>query len=497
MCGIVLGPWSRGITFHARTLHKLTIGELWLKKQGLSEVPRCACKPGCARPTRWHNWSVGFTRFSAGHYDVNVRSVNTSKALKVSHWSRGKTKDTDVRLALAAEKMSRTLREKIASGAMLPTQLGRTKLNDAGVAAGRLKRMEHYKAGLHPRKLSFDCVVARFNEAFGSKFSFDIDPHLFGDRKNSNQFKVTLTCRACCHTFTGSVQRLMPYNGTVKCPSCERHVSQGQRDIYELIKRHEPGALLSDRTNPTGHEIDVFVPAQRFGVEYHGLFWHSTAYGNCHNRWYHVTKFQRADEHGIRLLQVFEDEWRDRPDIISSMIRARLGVITNKVPARRCVVRKLTPEERVKFFVHAHLDGDVHAMVAFGLVCDNVLVSAMSLRNPTSRKLHEAIEVARHASELDTVVVGGLGKLTRACAEWARSNGFKRMMTYADNRIGSGSAYENVGFAFEGLTQPRIWWTDTVRRFDRVADVPKDDAERNRAFRIYGCQSRVLSYPLA
>jgi hypothetical protein len=97
------------------------------------------------------------------------------------------------------------------------------------------------------------------------------------------------------------------------------------------------------------------------------------------------------------------------------------------------------------------------------------------------------------------VVVGGMSRLIKAAASWARGAGYDKMLTYRDLRLGgSGAGYDASSFQFDHMTEPRFWWTDGVHRIDRFAirAIPgvatqEEMALEHRMFKIFGCSNAV------
>lgn len=194
----------------------------------------------------------------------------------------------------------------------------------------------------------------------------------------------------------------------------------------------------------------------------------------------------------------FRDEWEGKPEIVNSMIRYRLGKVTNKIPARKCKFVKLSGQEANRFFDHNHISGGVRSTLAFGLVVDSVLVSCISFRTPFHKKYAGEIEIARFASLVDHIVVGGFSKLFKGSKQHLNDRGYKTVITYADRRFGDGRAYFQYGFDLIGYTGQDYFYTDGKRRLNRFGFRAKNGkSEREIALeagvcKVYGCGSNVF-----
>src|SRR5690606_22681102 len=141
------------------------------------------------------------------------------------------------------------------------------------------------------------------------------------------------------------------------------------------------------------------------GVECNGLYWHSDAIQVDNH--YHEKKRLACAEHGIALFHIFEDEWRDKKDIIQSMLLHKLGQ-SRSIGARKCHIVVVDQQVRKHFFNSNHIDGDVKAQFSFGLVDNDGLVCVASFRKAFLNKDNSSLELARFASKLGVHIVGGL-----------------------------------------------------------------------------------------
>ena len=97
-------------------------------------------------------------------------------------------------------------------------------------------------------------------------------------------------------------------------------------------------------------------------------------------------------------------------------------------------------------------------------------------------------------------IPGGLSKLMSAATTWSKTSGHDRIMTYVDQRIGSGKGYQAVGFQEVSKTDIDYWYTDGVMRYDRFkfraceGKSERQVASEARMSRIYGCGASILSF---
>ena len=95
-----------------------------------------------------------------------------------------------------------------------------------------------------------------------------------------------------------------------------------------------------------------------------------------------------------------------------------------------------------------------------------------------------------------------LDKLFKVSKQWAKDEGYDKILTYADRRFGEGDVYLKAGFERIGEPSPDYWYTDgKIRegRFKYRAQDGLSEKEFTRAKKvkaIYGCGSNRYSLKL-
>lgn len=230
-------------------------------------------------------------------------------------------------------------------------------------------------------------------------------------------------------------------------------------------------------------EIDVYVPEKKVGIEFHGLWWHTVdpvielsknrkmtlnqeEQADCLRRLKYkcLDKLERAQEVGVRLVQVFHDEWRDSQEAVKNRLRAVLGVAQRLYARDLTVVRATTPHqiEAVRAFItRVHTQKDRPTQIMYMLVDEVGDIKMAATFGKAAR--HAEYELVRVASV--GVVVGGLSRLLKA---FIRDYAPASIMSYCDLRYGTGTGYEAVGFGRVGMTEPDWWWLQHNTARDRT-----------------------------
>lgn len=459
------------LTNHIRSEHQLSSEDYTIKVFYNGIKPVCEA---CQAPVRYVSFS--FKKYCKDHARLAMKEGG-SVGGQAEAWNKGKNKLTDSRIASQAIKVTgagnhfygrkhtREARQKISVNKTLATTSIEERIIQRSGEFKLLTPLEDYKSR-QQQYLTFECLVCG-----------ELQP------KTLQAFERGSRCYKCYPVGK----------------------SNWELSVFDYVKSISKDAISGDRSVLAPKEIDIFVPFKNFGIECHGLYWHSEA-GKPEDEFdknSHQNKAQLASERGIDLLQIFEDEWRDKRDIIESMIQHRLGFHSKKCKTWSTKVVELNTDEQRKFFNASHISGYTPSKICWGLKDRNGdIVSALSMRVPRQTEKYDmSVEVARFSNLPGMSVPGGLSKLLKAAKRWAKNSGFNSIMTYVDRRIGAGKSYLSAGFTQTGSTVPDYWYTDNELRYDRFKfRAFNGKSEKQVAFsagvsKIYGCGSLIMVIP--
>lgn len=343
-------------------------------------------------------------------------------------------------------------------------------------------------------KLPYSTVAERLeNAGFHEKLEMltDLQKYYAGITMD-----VNVRCKSCGNVATRALDLVILAPHCLLCDPVT--ISKKQIEIFNFVKSLGINAVISDRSVISPYELDVYVPEKKFAIEFNGIYWHSQLVRQ-HDDYAAQRKQELAAAIGIRLMTIFEDEWWHKRAIVESMIKNRVGQITNVIGARKCKVCDLSPIDRRDFFDTHHISGDARAKFAIGLRDKSgSVVAALSCRNPFHKKYGHVLEVARFASEINVSVPGALSRLTKYALLRANELGYAGLLSYVDMRFGMGNSYERAGYTRIGTTQPRFWWTDFTYRYNRfeccaTKDMSEDEHASKKGWtRIFGCSNAVF-----
>lgn len=230
--------------------------------------------------------------------------------------------------------------------------------------------------------------------------------------------------------------------------------------------------IFNDKVVCDGLELDIYFPDKGVAIEMNGNYFHSEL-GGLKNKQYHINKTELCESKNIRLIHIFEDEWRLKQNIIINRIKSILKIgKVEKIYARNCIVKTISTKEYREFIENNHLQGFTPAKIKLGLFFKDKLISTMSfgqLRRVTGNinVNNNEYELIRYCSE--NVVIGGAEKLLN---NFIKNYNPKKIISYADRRwsFNLNNLYKKLGFIFCKKTSPNYFYVNKknyLQRFHR------------------------------
>jgi hypothetical protein len=275
----------------------------------------------------------------------------------------------------------------------------------------------------------------------------------------------TITCNICNNKFT---RLSMTYIHTEMCNTCYpiKKISNGEIEVYEYIKSiYDKTIIQSDKSIfKNGFEIDILLPEDNIGIEYCGLYWHSELNGK--SKWYHKIKYEKAKKENIRLIQIFEDEWIHKKEIVKSRLKSILNK-NDTIYARKCIIREIDSSVSNNFLEQTHIQGKGYGEINIGLFHNDELVSVMKFSKLSKAKGYKIIpenvyELNRFSSKIN--VVGGASKLFNY---FIKNYTPIKIISYSDLRWNTGNVYKILGMTETGITTPNYWYIKKDYRIHR------------------------------
>lgn len=236
------------------------------------------------------------------------------------------------------------------------------------------------------------------------------------------------------------------------CPKCGVTISKKENEIYEFCKNYFPNTEQSNRTIIAPYEIDIYIPELKIGIEYNGLMWHSDKYKD--DKKYHLKKLDEANKKGIKLIQIFEDEYVNHKELVLNKIKHIIGANTSnfKVPGRKCTISEINNKDAKTFLEKNHIQGYANSTKHIGAFFNNSLVAVMSFKSDNNNS--DNWELTRYCCDNTIISQGIASKILTYFINVYNPNKIK---SFADRRWTideNNNLYTNLGFKFDGYIPP-------------------------------------------
>lgn len=261
--------------------------------------------------------------------------------------------------------------------------------------------------------------------------------------------KYKFKCNICNIEFSRSIN-----NGYIpKCRACALQKStfrsKGEIEVETFISTiTTENILINVRNIIPNREIDIYLPKHKFAIEYNGLLWHSEIFGKKDKN-YHLYKTRQCIQQGIQLIHITDYQWKFKCDIIKSIILAKLNK-TNKIFARKCIIKELNRNIKKEFLNNTHLYGNCNSKINLGLYYNNELIFIMTFGKPRYDNIYEW-ELLRFSSKLNTTIIGGFSKLL---SYFIKIYNPKNILVYCPRNISCGNVFFKNNFKLINTTNP-------------------------------------------
>ena len=471
----------RMLATHIQVVHKMKSVDYIVKHFYAGSAPMCL-EEFCSNIPRYcsMNGAESFKTYCGEHASLACSIAGKVGGTNKETWNKGLTKATDIRIHNQALSVT-------GEGNHF---FGKVHTDDMKINMSKLKTMtqEEYETRITSRANDFRCLTP-YN-AYVSR----------------QRTRLNLECVKCSKAQQKTLQA---FERGGLCIHCYPFIiSKGELDVANYITSLGLAIKRNDRSVISPKELDVYIPSNKFAIEYNGLYWHNELkVGKMH----HMNKTEACKLAGHKLFHIFSDEWEYKSDIIKSMLSSRLGTDNiTKVDARKCVLVQLTGKEAKPFFDTTHISGHVIATRYFGLKYKDELVAAISWRSPQQKakwreKNANCVEIARYSNKLYTNVRGGFSRLLKHSINFwiTPETNYKTILSYCDLRFGYGNVYLQSGFVLDKKdTGINYWYTDGKVRYPRFKfratkdKTEKQVADDNKVWKVFGCSNAVYKLEL-
>jgi hypothetical protein len=515
---------NRGLSIHLYQFHhfnRLQFSEYY-DKYLLKEDKKC---PICKNEREFMNINVGYRPTCSNKECIkinrNKKKIITNNIIRhcdnpfQSEECKEKCGDTK---ELKYHNRNFNNRKKAKVTYLEKTGYDNPKKNPSVIKEEKEKNMAKYNV-THPMKLKefwskavttkrID-VSKRFVEMIFEKSKNAIP--LFEEKDYvGRSFLYPWKCNICGNEFTDYICG----SHLPRCMICFPHIkgrSKIEKEIYYWLK-NEIKLNLNEKDNLNKRlyfggskymELDIYMDDKKIGIELDSIYWHSQNHGGKDKN-YHIDKTKFFNERGIHVIHIFDNEWNNNQDIVKNIILSKLGLIKNKIYARRCEIKEI---KNVKEFLdNNHLQGTVNSSVNIGLYYKDELVQLLTFGKPRFNKNYK-YELLRSCSKLNHIIVGGFSKLLKYFVK----NYSNSLITYCDLRYSMGEVYYKNNFKLLNISYPNYFYTKDYENLESRIKYQKyklrtlfpnfdesltewENMKNNDFDRIWDCGNLVFEY---
>jgi len=283
---------------------------------------------------------------------------------------------------------------------------------------------------------------------------------------------LNIICQVCnknydIHRNSFRYRVLANVNPCTLCNPIGESTSIQEKELQKLVAEITNGnCLLNDRSLISPKELDIFIPDKKLAIEFNGVYWHNEFFVE---KEYHLKKYLNCKSKNVDLIQIFQDEWEVKKDIITSLIKNRLGINgKNVIYARKCEIKVVGNKEHNDFLNKNHIQGKVNSSVKLGLYYNDELVSLMTFgrlrKSLGSKHVEGEWELIRFCNKLNYNVLGGASRLFKS---FIKTYDPKKILSFSDNRLFNGNMYKVLGFEYEGYSKPSYFYVINGIRYHR------------------------------
>ena len=286
----------------------------------------------------------------------------------------------------------------------------------------------------------------------------------------------TVICNKCGKKFMMTPSNLMKGENCPHC--CNFGYSKEEKELYAYVSSIDSTFSENDRSVLDGLEIDMFSESLKIGIEFDGLFWHSE---RMVSKDYHLLKTEKSEKKGVRLVHVFEDEWKNKKEAVKSIIEHIIGKSPIRIYARKCEAKEISKKQADRFFNENSIKyKEEKSSISIGLFNCGELVSVMSFMQDKYDDNDKAFTMTSFTTKLHYSVVGAFGKLFK---HFVRKEDPEKVTSLLDRRYFSQKAHEAIGFRMIKTKKPIYFYETGGKRYTRFGFQKK----KNEAYKIYNC----------
>lgn len=229
-------------------------------------------------------------------------------------------------------------------------------------------------------------------------------------------------------------------NNGSECQGCSKSVSKAEKRIKAHLESLGFIVQGSNRKILKPKEIDLYIEDKNFGIEFNGVYWHSEHRKKGHTD-SHINKYKNAEEAGVKLVQIWEDDWNENPELILKNLAKQLNSSSNQHLLSPIFI---TSSEAESFLKQNHIQGFASGDFYLGSVDPEGTVQSALVLNKGETDDGTTMHIQRYSAKENNV-----SDLHALLQEAHEVYGTKTFTVTTDNCEGEGNFYKASGFTIE------------------------------------------------
>lgn len=250
-----------------------------------------------------------------------------------------------------------------------------------------------------------------------------------------------------------------------KLPS--KFTSKAETEIVDYIKSYNI-LCKKNRSILKGKEIDILIQDRDLAIEYNGNKWHTENFGLKDEK-FHLQKTIGCENENIQLIQIFEDEYANKKDVILNLLLHKLKCNKNKIriQGRKCYINQIDINTTIDFIKQFNIEEYKSSDVNLGAFYKDELVAIASFKNieDTTWKLTNL------TSNYNYICQGICGKLFNHFIKHYKPS---KIISFADRRFVThikDNIFTKLGFKLKEILPPQYkYFIPSVKRLNRISE---------------------------
>ena len=300
-------------------------------------------------------------------------------------------------------------------------------------------------------------IIEKYKNVLNDKYEiidYNQSEFLIYHKKNEHYFNISLKLLYDRLKISKNIEL------STKINPIHSNSSHYEEELSNWLKSMNIKIERRNRKILDNQELDIFLPYYNIAIEFNGLYWHSDLFKS---KWYHLNKTNKCKEKNINLIHVFEDDWKDKKEIMKSIIKNRINKTENKIYARKCNLKEVSLKDAKEFLKNNHIQGYSRCKYKLGLYHNNELISIMTFGKRKTNSYTE-FELIRFCNKINFDVIGGASKLFKY---FIKNYNYNKIVSYADISLFKGNLYDKLGFKHIHNTKPNYYWVVNGIKYHR------------------------------